>query len=168
MKTMKNKPALSFALLAGLSGLACTPATNPEPASSAPDFHFTKALASDTRLEIYDQNGPITIEGAPGDALEVSAVKTGRAADLDRVRIVAREEAGTIVVCTLWPGQDECRPGGSPAIESDVHVRVDFRVRVPSRVNGLVARTPTGVIVAQAPRGHEERADLPERFRQRP
>jgi DUF4097 and DUF4098 domain-containing protein YvlB len=147
-----NKPALSFALLAGVLG--CTSASYAEPAASAPDFHFTKTLAGDTRLEVYDQNGPITIEGAPGDALEVSAVKTGRAADLDRVRVVAREEGGTIVVCALWPGQDECHPGSAPSGHADdTHVRVEIRVRVPSKVNGLVARTMNGAIVAQSPRG---------------
>src|SRR5437899_11170647 len=106
-----TRPTLSFALLAGLFGLACTSASYAEPASAAPDFRFARTLGADTRLEVYDQNGPITIEAGPGDALEVSAVKIGKAADFDRVRVVAREDGATIVVCALWPGQNDCRPG---------------------------------------------------------
>jgi len=149
-----NPPSLSFALLAGLFGLACTTTSYAEPAAAAADFRFSKTLAADTRLELYDQNGPITIEGAPGDALEVTAVKTGRAADFDRVRVIAREDGGTIMVCALWPGQTECP--GSSGDGRDVQVRVEIRVRVPSRVNVLVAKTMNGPIVAQSPRGDVE------------
>lgn len=148
-----NQPTLSFALLAGLFGLACTTTSYAEPAASAPDFRFAKTLAADTRLELYDRNGPITIEGASGDALEVSAVKTGRPADFDRVRVVARDKGGTIEICALWPGQDDCRSGGDG---DDIHVHVEIRVRVPARVTTLVAHTMNGAIVAQSPRGEVE------------
>ncbi len=157
------KTVLPTLMLVTLTGLACTTESYADPAlSGAPpkagDFRFQKTLTADTRLEIHDQNGPIGVEAATGDSLEVVAIKTGRAADLDRVKVIAREEGGAIVICALWPGQDAstCRPGSAPSghdDDSDTKVRVEFRVRVPAKVTGLVAKTMNGEISAQSPAG---------------
>jgi hypothetical protein len=121
------------------------------------DFRYEHPLTAPTKLEVHDRNGPIRIEPGAGDVLEVVAVKTGRSADLDRVQVVAKADGGTIVVCALWPGEDasSCRAGSSPsgAADDDVRVRVELRLRVPAKVNGIDARTMNGEIIASSPAG---------------
>jgi DUF4097 and DUF4098 domain-containing protein YvlB len=77
--------------------------------------------------------------------------------DVVRIQIVTREEAGTIVVCAVWPGQDpaSCRPGAGPSGRSDEEVRahVELRVRVPALVSRLEATTLNGAIDAESPSG---------------
>ena len=150
---------LPAALLA-VSSLACTSASFADAPAAAPgpaDFRWQTTLAGATRLEIHDQNGPITVEPAPSDTLEVVAVKTGRKENFGRVQIVTREEDGAVAVCAIWPGQDpaSCRPGSAPSGSAgdDLHVQVELRVRVPAKVARLEARTMNGRISARSSAG---------------
>jgi len=148
--------------LVALCALACSTSSYADGASSpatanAGDFRYQKALGAPTKVEVRDQNGSIRIEPASGDTLEIVAIKSGRREDLAKVQIVAREEAGTIVVCAVWPGQDAstCHAGASLSgtSEDGVKVRVEFRVRVPAKVSALAAHTLNGEISAQSPAG---------------
>ena len=151
------------AALVALSLLACTTASladAPAPSSAAPgsgDFRYQTTLTAPTRLEVHDQNGPIVIEPASGDTLEVVGIKTGRKESFARVQIVTREENGVIAICALWPGQEpsSCRPGSKPGGSSgdDLHVQVELRLRVPARVSRLDAHTLNGKIAARSPAG---------------
>jgi len=146
-----------------LSTLACTTssfADGPAPSSAAAgsdDFRYQTALTAPTRLEIHDQNGPIMVEPASGDTLEVLAIKTGRKENFARVQVMTREDNGVIVVCALWPGQEpaSCRPGSAPSGSTgdDLHVSVELRLRVPTKVALLDAHTMNGRIVARSPGG---------------
>lgn len=153
------------ASLIAVSALACSTVSladgSPAPSgSSDSDFRFQKALTAPTKVEVRDQNGAIHVEPATGDTLEIVAVKSGRREDFARVTVVTREEAGTIVVCAIWPGQDPstCRSGAFPSgrNENDVRVRVDFRVRVPAKVSTVAAHTMNGEIEANSPAGGVE------------
>jgi hypothetical protein len=161
---MKRPALVSWSAILAVVGVACTSVSYAEPspgaggAAQTGDFRFEKVVAAPTRLELVDRNGPITVEAVSGDKLEVVAVKTGRAADLDRVKVVAHEESGAIVVCALWPEEDasSCRPGGptrrgrGDGDGDDVKVRVELRARIPASVTALVARTMNGPIAASA------------------
>ena len=149
--------------LVALSMLACTTsslADAPSPSSAAPgagDFRYRTALTAPTRLEVHDQNGPIVIEPATGDTLEIVAVKSGLRENFARVQIVTRQEGGVIAVCALWPDQapSSCTPGAAPGPSSgeDLHVQVELRLRVPAAVSRLDARTMNGKIAARSPAG---------------
>ena len=155
------KPLFPSALLA-LSALACSSSSLAEgpagpAATNAADFRYQKALTATTRVEMRDLNGAIHVEPASGDTFEVVAIKSGRREDFARVQVVVREEAGTIVVCAVWPGQDPatCHAGValSGSSEDNVKVRVELRVRIPSKVIALAAHTLNGAIDAQSPAG---------------
>lgn len=155
LKTLLPATLIALSALACSSSFADGPA--PSTAPGAADFHFQRPLTAPTRLEVRDQNGPILVEPATGDTLEIVAVKTGKAENFARVQVVTREEGGTIVVCALWPGQDPstCRPGTSPSggHDDDTHVQVEFRLRVPSQVAVIDAHTMNGSIVARSAAG---------------
>lgn len=153
-------PQVAFSAVAML---ACSTsfADGPSPAAAGRgDFKFQKALAAPTTVEIVDRNGAVRVEPSSGDALEVVAVKSGRAGDLDKVTVIAREDGGAIVFCALWPGEDasSCRPGAEPGAGAKLHedearVRVDFRVRVPKNAARLNVRTMNGRIDAESAPG---------------
>lgn len=154
------KPLLPSAL--ALSMLACSSSSLADGPSSpaapnAADYRYQKALTATTKVEVRDLNGSIHVEPASGDTLEIVAIKSGRREDFARVQVVVREEAGTIVVCAVWPGQDPstCHAGASlsGSSEDNVKVRVELRVRVPSKVIALAAHTLNGDIDAQSPAG---------------
>ena len=149
------------ATLVAVFALACSSSSFADgPSSAAPsagDFRYQKALTEATKVVVRDMNGPIRVEPASGDLLEIVAIKTGPKEDVVRVQVVTREEAGTIVVCAVWPGQDAstCRPGASPSgsSDNDVRVKVEFRLRVPSKMVVIDAHTVNGDIAAQSPAG---------------
>lgn len=152
-------PQVAFSAVAML---ACSTsfADGPSPAAPGPgDFTYQKALKAPTTVEIVDRNGAVRMEPSSGDALEVVAVKSGRASDLAKVTVIAREDAGAVVFCALWPGEDasSCRagaePGGSGVRDDEARVRVDFRVRVPKNAARVNVRSMNGAIVAQSAPG---------------
>jgi hypothetical protein len=149
-----------FSSLATLCGVACSSSSYADGPSSpsaavAGDFRYEKAITSSTKLDVRDVNGPIRIEPASGDTLEVVAIKSGRAVDVARVQIVAREDGESIVVCAVWPGQDPstCRAGAPVAgkADDDVRARVELRIRVPAKIGVVSAHTLNGDVTARAP-----------------
>jgi hypothetical protein len=143
--------SLRLSFLATATCLACSA---PAYADGTGDFQWQKKLDAAARLEIHDMNGRIKAEPTDDDTLRVVAVKTGRREDLARVNVVVREQGDRVIVCALWPGQSTCESDGHA--KNDVDVRVDFVVKVPSKVTRVTAETMNGAIVATTLRGDAE------------
>jgi hypothetical protein len=133
---------------------ALTACTHEARGDSPGDFRYTKALSAGAKLEVRNINGGVVAEPASGDALEVVATKSGP--DASRVQVVAREEAGTVTVCALWPGEDPsvCRDGVAGGKGSNhTDARVEIHLRVPAAVASFRARTMNGELRAKGLHG---------------
>ncbi len=142
-------------MLATLTCLACASSSRAEsPASSASpsagaDFRWQKKIEAPVQFELHNINGGLEAEAATDDTLSIVAVKTGKREDFARVRIVVREDGGTVVACALWPGQSTCaRDQKVTGGNGKVDVRVDFVVRLPAKVAQLEAETMNGSLTA--------------------
>jgi hypothetical protein len=119
-------------------------------------------------VEINNVYGNVRAESAPGDEIEVIALKSGTGDPAD-VTIDVVEHKGGVTICAVYPNADaahpfECRPshggGFRMAASSDSeahvrwdnggggdvllnHVRVDFVVRLPKRLR-FIGRTMDG------------------------
>ena len=115
------------------------------------DFHWTGTVAAGAAVEIKGVNGGIIATGAPGGAVEVTAVKKGRKSDPAQVKVEVVEHAGGVTICAVYPSTgapNECKPGeGGRMSVRDNDVNVEFRVKVPAGVR-FVGRTVNGGIEA--------------------
>ena len=120
--------------------------------ASQEDFHWTGKVAAGAAVEIKGVNGGIVATGAPGSAVEVTAVKKGRKSDPAEVKIEVVEHAAGVTVCAVYPSTgapNECRPGeGGRMSVRDNDVNVEFKVTVPAGVR-FVGRTVNGGIEAR-------------------
>jgi hypothetical protein len=123
----------------------------PSAAAAITDFTFHKIVGEGTSVDVRNINGPILVEASNSEFLDVVAVKSGRASELAKVHIVSVENAGRVSFCALWPGQDasSCGKEGRGGSFDDVHVRVEFRLRVPAKMKDLHAATMNGAISAK-------------------
>ena len=138
--TIMRHLLLSLALLT-----AASPALAQEPQSgtqSGNTWTWSDRIAPGQWVIVRSLNGPITVERATGDKVEVTATKhfdRGRASD---VRFeVARfgQDQGSVVICAIWEdGDTECDENGyrheSRGHDRSNNVEVEFRVRVPAGV----------------------------------
>lgn len=119
------------------------------------DFHWSGTLAPDKVVEIKGVNGPIEAEAGSGDAVEVTAEKSGP--DADDVKIVAVPSGDGITICAIYPRSNaECTPGKSWHLNNvhGDHTRVHFHVRMPANlrfsgynINGDVIAENLGRVV---------------------
>jgi hypothetical protein len=121
------------------------------PAQAQEDFHWQGTVAAGGTLEVKGVNGGITATGAPGGAVEVSAVKKGRRSDPALVKVQVVEHAGGVTICAVYPsaeGTNTCAPGkGGRMNVRDNDVQVEFRVKVPAGVR-FAGRTVNGSVSA--------------------
>ena len=135
-----------------LAALVLALATSPALAAG-PDFSWSDALSAGKTIWINGLNGHIAAARASGRTASVTAVKSGKSSQLDRVHIVATPSANGITICAIYPrkhgGETECVPehGVHGDDIDDVDVDVDFTVQVPEGVK-LEARTVNGGIDA--------------------
>jgi hypothetical protein len=127
------------------------------PTSSA-DFAWRGKVEEGGMLEIIGISGDIRAEVYEGDEVEIVAIKQGNKNGFDQVQIRVEESAGRVRVCAAYPllneqGRSECLLGEKwPDVATidnrEVYVRsengkkqsfrlegvrVQFRVRIPSR-----------------------------------
>ena len=133
-------------ILAVVAAALATPAL-----AAQEDFHWTGTVAAGAAVEIKGVNGGIVATGAPGGAVEVTAVKKGRKSDPAGVKVEVVEHAGGVTICAVYPSTgapNECKPGeGGRMSVRDNDVNVEFRVKVPAGVR-FVGRTVNGGIEA--------------------
>jgi hypothetical protein len=102
---------------------------------------------------------------APGDRVEVTAVKRGRRSDPAEVQVQVVEHAGGVTICAVYPTPkgrrpNECRPGeGGHMSTNDNDVSVQFTVRVPAGVR-FAGRTVNGNVEAEGLDGDVQAATV--------
>jgi hypothetical protein len=132
------------------------------PNQAEDQFRWTGRVAQGKSIEVKGINGNINAEPASGDQLEVTAIKTGRRSDPAQVKIKVVEHAGGVTICAVYPSDDpgepnSCEPGqghGRMNVRNN-DVKVDFKVRVPAKVD-LISRTVNGEINALGLAGNVE------------
>jgi hypothetical protein len=132
------------------------------PNQAEDQFRWTGRVAQGKSIEVKGINGSISAEPASGDQLEVTAIKTGRRSDPAQVSIKVVEHAGGVTICAVYPSDDpgepnSCEPGqghGRMNVRNN-DVKVDFKVRVPAKVD-LISRTVNGEINALGLAGNVE------------
>ena len=93
----------------------------------------TYDVDAETRLQIRNQNGPVTVEGFDGDALEVDIDVSGSTdASLDAVSVTGRRNDNRFDVETAYDGS------------SDQRASVELSIRVPEGVHVTRAQTTNG------------------------
>lgn len=111
------------------------------------EFSWSKAVPPGAQIVIRNVNGPITVQDAQGDRLEVRAVKNlrgrGRASDIG---FDVRETGNSIEVCTLVGTASAC---GDRNRESSVRSEVAYTVRVPKSAR-LRVSTGNGRLTIQS------------------
>lgn len=120
-------------MFAALTLFALVAATSA--AAAQPDYQWRGPIARGSFVEIRGINGDVRAERSTSGEVEVVAKVEGSV----QVHLV-RHEAG-VTVCTIFPGEKECRPLG----ETGPGARVDFTVRVPDGVNFLGSTVNGGV-----------------------
>jgi len=114
-------------------------------------FVLRERLAAGRTLAIRNINGPIKVERADGELVEVTAYRrAGRRGNPEDVRIDVVREDGSLTVCAVYPNFESDRPntcrfrGGQMNVR-DNDTNVEFTVRVPAGVR-LSATTVNGAI----------------------
>src|SRR5438552_10240011 len=119
-------------------------------------FHHSAPLAADRAVRLDSVLGSIEATPSTDGKLDVvAAVKDG---DASLARVVAREEAGGVAVCVLFPedSPDDCRLDGVKRATRHGHDHaptVDLIARVPKGVR-LVAQSVNGAVRARGLTGN--------------
>ena len=104
------------------------------------DYQWRGPIARGSFVEIRGINGDVRAERSTSGEVEVSAKVDGEESESSVKIHLVRHENG-VTVCTVFPGERECRPLG----ETGPGARVDFIVRVPEGVNFLGSTVNGGV-----------------------
>ena len=153
---MKANAPISRALLGiAVAALLAAPAI-----AQDDEFSWSGRIPSGQAIEIKNANGRLYAEYAPGDQVEVTAIKEGPAGDRAEVEIEVVEHDGGVTICAVYPGgwlrSNECAPGDEGHIGSnDNDTEVTFTIKVPADVK-LVATTMNGRIEVEDLRSDAE------------
>lgn len=102
-------------------------------------FEWKGAIQAKQSLEIYNVNGDIKAETAPGPDVEISVRIVGTRPDPSTIRIDVVQHDGGIAVCTIYKGlsrPNHCTPGQIPSVSlNNSDIRVTYTVRVPADVS---------------------------------
>ena len=115
-------------------------------AQSGDTFNWSGKIPAGAWIRIQNLNGPISVEPATGDNVEVIATKHCRRGDPNYVHFTTAKfgpHGESVVICALWGDRTECDENhyntrsdrndrGSRNNNNDT--RVDFRVLVPKGV----------------------------------
>jgi hypothetical protein len=169
--------ALLICWLPGAEIIGQTPGNGSNTKSSPPssvDFTWRGRVESGGMLEIIGISGDIQAEVYEGDEVEVVALKQGNKNGFDQVQIRVEESAGRVRICAAYPllneqGRSECMAGEKRRDVATIDgrevyvrsesgekqsfrlegVRVQFRVRIPSRKSfGAQVRLETRDLIA--------------------
>ncbi len=105
-----------------------------------PDYQWRGPIKRGCLVEIRGINGDVRAEHSTSGEVEVVAkVDAEETESTVQVHLVRHENG--VTVCTMFPGEHECRPLG----ETGPGARVNFIVRVPEGVNFLGSTVNGGV-----------------------
>jgi hypothetical protein len=141
--------AVALAFAAPFNNVASDNRTEPE----QQEFRWRGVVAPGRGIEIKGVNGDIQAEAAPGNEVEVFAIKRGRRSDPSQVKIEVIEHEDGVTICAVYPSDNPNRPnvcqpgkGGRMNVRNN-DVQVNFTVRLPSGVR-FIGRTVNGGIEA--------------------
>ena len=125
--------------------------------NNSDEFRWNGPVAQGQTVEIKGINGRITAEPAPGNEVQVLAVKSSRRSDVNSVQVKVVQHSRGVTICALYPNESgevqECESDSTPRQRSgngnvkNNDVTVDFTVKVPARVS-FVGKTVNGEISA--------------------
>ncbi|HVT39763.1 MAG TPA: hypothetical protein VHE78_12000 [Gemmatimonadaceae bacterium] len=134
-------------------------------AQDSSEWRWHSTLRAGQTIELKGVHGAIRAERAAGSEVEVVAVRRpGRRnrGNVNEVTLEVVPHTGGVTMCAMYPtprwafdprnewrGPNECMPGDSGRMNSDIDVQVEWMVRVPAGI-GLSARTINGAIEAHA------------------
>lgn len=146
---------LAAVLVAG----AFAPLSQTPRAAAQQDFRWAGRLGRGEQIAVKGIIGDVRAEPSDGDQVVVTAVRRGRGADRVRIETVRRGDG--VVICAVYPRDDDgrgwsmrrdrdddddgdreprdaCNPRGGTSVH-DSDARVDFTVRVPAGVRVSLA-----------------------------
>jgi hypothetical protein len=124
----------------------------------APDFKWQGAVQAGQTVEIKGISGSIEATAAPGNEVQVLAVRRGRS-DPEKVKIEVVQHASGVTICAVYPTRagDEpnvCKPGDEGHLAArNYNANVSFTVQVPAGVM-FRARTTNGSVHATGLKGN--------------
>ena len=124
-------------------------------------WSWSGAVESGKWVRVASINGPIDVEASPDGRVHVTAEKTWRNGDPQRVRFEVVESAGNVTICALWNENATCTENGMTSRgrnsgNNNNDTQVHFRVRLPATAN--VAPTTVNGAITVAGARHEVRA----------
>jgi hypothetical protein len=144
VRAVRRRRIAATALATAIATLAASPwradaqGRDREREREANAFSWSGAVPAGSRVIVHNVNGPIRVERAAGDRVDVTADKSWRTGDPDDVRIEQRKVGDDLVVCALWHRDARCEPdgirGGRSGWNNRTDVSVHFTVRVPDGV----------------------------------
>ena len=128
--------AMQTASIYELPALPSVSVVAPRIKSSDDTFTWEGRVRSGGFVEVYGVNGSIGAQTGSGDRVRVEAEKKSRRGQEDEVEIVVQEFANGVVICAIYPGQqDDCEPGeGTRGDVRDNDVQVSFEIVLPANV----------------------------------
>lgn len=135
-----------------VTGLAAFALMLPAYGQATEDFAWNGTLSDGLKLEVMDINGSIEVSPSSGNTVAIRAEKKSRNGSLDDVEFKVEQEAGGIVVCTLYRREDGTFPAGcrdrggrNNRTKRNVNVGTRYTIQMPAAAN-LKASTVNGGI----------------------
>ena len=106
--------------------LLAAPLAAQQPATTAPDFRWEKAIPSGSTVRLHNISGDVTVSPATGDRMEVVGIKRGSARYHADVTLEVVEVPGGVMVCAMYRDRDmRCDEDGYSSRDRDRDRRRD-------------------------------------------
>jgi hypothetical protein len=143
-------------LVAGALTLAATAAGAQERRSDRA-FTWEGTLPAGRWLYVRNLNGPVRVERASGNRVEVEGTKRWRRGDPDQVRIEMKKAGDDVVICAVWHESTRCdeegyrtRSEGWRDRDRNNDTSVEFVVRLPAGVKLVTSSVNGGLDIRGA------------------
>lgn len=156
MHTMRFvRPARSLVTAALLAAVAvpATAGAQDDRQRERNAFQWSGQIPQNAVLRVRNINGRINVVAASGSEASVTADKTWRRGEPERVRIEMVRDGENVTVCAIWHPNVRCDAEGyhgSGRTEGSNDVAVEFNVQIPRGVNLQVNTVNGGVSVEGA------------------
>lgn len=132
----------------GMALLATASVAGAQERQSDRAFSWEGTIPGGRWIYVRNMNGPVRVERASGNKVEVTATKRWRRGDPDEVRIETKKSGDDVIICAIWNEDTRCdedgyrtRSEGWRRRENDTSV--EFRVLLPEGVK-VVASSVNG------------------------
>lgn len=120
-------------------------------------WSWSGTVESGKWLRVASINGPIDVQASTDGRVHVTAEKTWRTGDPQRVRFEVVERNGNVTICALWNENATCTESGMTSrgrrsSNNNNDTQVHFRVRLPAAAN-VAPTTVNGAITVAGANG---------------